>query len=121
MKKILCYGIPVVILIVFVLIMTGGNYLKKPRNVNDDVVMYIKVITEDVKRENWDKAEENTKKLSDAWKKVTPRIQFSVQRDEIYNISVNIARLKGIVMGRDKTAAFVELSEMYENWIELTR
>ena len=121
MKKVLYYGIPTVLLLVFVLIMTAGNYLKKPRSVNDDVVMYIKVVTEDVKGENWNKADEDTKKLTDAWKKITPRLQFSCERDEIYNISINIARLNGIVMGKDKNAAFVELSEMYENWIELTR
>ena len=39
-----------------------------------------------------------------AWKKIIPRIQFSVERDEIYNISLNIARLRGSISAEDKTS-----------------
>ncbi|MCT8977652.1 DUF4363 family protein [Clostridium sp. CX1] len=121
MKKLLYYGIPITVILVFILVMKSGNYLKQPRSTKDDVVMYIKEVTDDIRVDNWSKAEEDTKKLSEAWKMVMPRIQFSVERDEMSNISINIARLKGIVMGRDKSAAFTELSELYENWAELTR
>jgi hypothetical protein len=119
MKKILAYCIPVIILGFFVLLMTTGQFLKKPMREGEDIVKYIAVITEDVKSENWNRAELNRQKLVSAWSKIVPRIQFSVERDEIYNININLARIGGIIMGKDQAGALAELGEVYENWREL--
>ena len=119
MKKIIAYSIPIIMLGFFVLIMTTGQILKKPMEEGEDVAKYISIIVEDVKEENWNRAEEDRQKLATAWGKIVPRIQFSVERDEIYNININLARLRGIIMGKDQAGALAELGEIYENWREL--
>jgi Domain of unknown function (DUF4363) len=119
MKKLIAYGIPVIVLGIFILIMTAGQFLKRPWTQEEDVVRYIDMITNDVKVENWKLAEEDCKKLTKAWIKVVPRIQFSVERDEIYSININLSRLDGVITGQDKAEALAELGDIIENWKEL--
>ncbi|MCY6483358.1 DUF4363 family protein [Clostridium aestuarii] len=121
MKKILCKLIPLAALTVFVFVMLGGSYLKKPRDPSEDVLGYMTMALEDIKEDRWDDFKEDITKLEVAWNKIIPRIQFSVERDEIYNLSINIARLKGIMIAEDKAGALVELNAALENWKELTR
>jgi translation elongation factor EF-1beta len=101
--------------------MLSGNYFKKPRNTSEDVMSFVKTSVTDVNSENWDKAATDIGNLEKAWKNILPRIQFSVERDEIYNIGVNIAKLKAAAIVEDKSLALTELYEVMENWEELTR
>lgn len=121
LTKIISFVIPCVTLVFFVLVMLSGSYLKKPFNPSEDVVKFINSCMSDVKAEHWDDAEKDLKALEKAWEKITPRIQFSVERDEIYNLSINIARLKGSIGTKDKTSSLMELNETLENWHELTK
>jgi hypothetical protein len=121
MKKFISYSIPVFTLAVFVLLMLGGNFLKKPHNPSEDVVALVTLSIAHVKVENWDMLNKDIASIDFAWKKIIPRIQFSVERDEIYNISLNIARLRGSISAQDKTSTLIELNEIIENWYELTR
>lgn len=121
MKKFISFAIPIIALTAFVLLMLGGNYLKKPRNPSEDVIAFVELSIEHVKGEKWDMLHEDISSIDAAWKKITPRIQFSVERDEIYNINLNIARLKGSADSEDKPSALIELNEIIENWTELTR
>jgi hypothetical protein len=121
MKKFISYAIPIVTLAAFVLLMLGGNYLKKPLSPSEDVVAFVEQSIEHVKVEKWDMLHQDIANIDNAWKKIIPRIQFSVERDEIYNISLNIARLKGSIQSDDKTSTLIELNEIIENWDELTR
>jgi hypothetical protein len=121
MKKFISLAIPIVALTVFVLLMLGGNYLKKPHNPSEDVIAFVELSIEHAKAEKWDMLHEDIVSIDTAWKKIIPRIQFSVERDEIYNISLNISRLKGSADSEDKPSALIELNEIIENWAELTR
>ncbi|MBU3197974.1 DUF4363 family protein [Clostridium estertheticum] len=121
MKKFITYFIPIVTLTVFVLIMLGGNYLKKPHNPSEDVIAFVNLSIKHAKVENWDKLEQDIASIDIAWKKVIPRIQFSVERDEMYNISLNLASLRGSIASKDKSSTLIELNEMVENWDELTK
>jgi len=121
MKKSLSYVIPIVTLISFILIMLGGNYLKKPMNPSENVVAFVELSIEHAKVEKWDKLHKDVTNIDYAWKKVIPRIQYSVERDEIYNISLNIASLKGSIASEDKASTLIELNEIIENWDELTK
>lgn len=121
MKKFISFSIPILALTVFVLLMLGGNYLKKPHNPSEDVIVFVELSIEHAKAEKWDMLDEDIVNINTAWKKIMPRIQFSVERDELYNISLNIARLKGSADSKDKTSALIELNEIIENWDELTR
>ncbi|MBU3126961.1 DUF4363 family protein [Clostridium tagluense] len=121
MKKLISYSIPIVTLTVFVLLMLGGNYLKKPHNQSEDVVAFVEVSIEHAKSEEWDMLQQDVTNIDLAWKKIIPRIQFSVERDEIYNISLNIAKLRGSITSEDKASTLIELNEILEDWDELTR
>jgi hypothetical protein len=121
MKKYIPYAIPIVTLTVFVLLMLGGNYLKKPHNSSEDVMAFVYLSIEHVKIEEWDMLKHDIESINTAWKSIIPRIQYSVERDEIYNINLNIARLRGSVASEDKSSTLIELNEIIENWHELAR
>lgn len=121
MKKFISYAIPIVTLTAFILLMLGGNYLKRPLSPSENVVDYVELSIKHAKVEKWDVLQQDVANIDFAWKKIIPRIQFSVERDELYNISLNIARLKGSIASEDKASTLIELNEIIENWDELTR
>ena len=121
MKKFISYAIPIVTLVAFVLIMLGGNYFKKPQSPSEDIVAFVELSIKHAKIENWDMLDKDIVNIDTAWKKIMPRIQFSVERDEIYNISLNVARLKGSIASENKTSTLIDLYEIIENWDELSR
>ena len=121
MKKFISFAIPIVTLTIFLLIMLGGTYLKKPHKPSEDVIAFVNISIEHTKVENWDKLHKDIANIDSAWKKIIPRIQFSVETDEISGINLNIARLRGSIDSEDKSSTLIELNEIVENWKELTR
>jgi hypothetical protein len=121
MKKFISYSIPIITLAVFVLIMLSGSYFKKPRNPSEDVIAFTQISIVHAKAEKWDMLNKDITSITTAWNKIIPRIQFSVERDEISNINVNISRLRGSIASQDKSNTLMELNEIIENWHELTR
>ena len=121
MKKFISYAIPIVTLTAFVLLMLGGNYFKKPQTPSEDVIAFVEISIAHAKIEEWGMLHQDIVNIDTAWEKIIPRIQFSVERDEIYNISLNIASLRGSIASEDKTSTLIELNEIIENWNELTR
>lgn len=116
MKKFLVIAIPIVALISFVIIMLSGTTIKKSSIQGSTIPESIQLIANDIESENWSGANEKTKILSNSWDKMTKRIQFSSERDEINSFDVNLARLKGAIIAKDKSASLMELSEAYEHW-----
>ncbi|BDR66019.1 hypothetical protein N072000002_02510 [Clostridium tetani] len=121
MKKNLAKGIPIITLVIFILVMLSGNYLKRPIGKDDDVVGFIEIVIEDVNDENWEVADKNREKLEDAWNKIVKRIQFSSERSEMNELDASLARLKGAIMAKDKGLALAELNVAYEHWKSLGR
>lgn len=121
MRKFLMFGIPLVTLALFVLIMLSGDFLKKPLGKDDDLPGTINEIIEMVQQDQWDAVVKQTEELAAIWKKVERRIQFSSERDEINALSTSIARLRGAVMAKDKTNALMELNVAYNHWDELAK
>lgn len=119
MRKFFVIAIPIVTLIIFTLIMLSDIVLKKPLTGNDDIPGSIQQLIQEVNNGSWDKAENKTNDLEKAWKKVIRRVQFSAEKDEINSFEVNIARLKGSIMTKDKADAIIELNEAYEHWENL--
>lgn len=116
MRKFLVISIPILSLILFVLIMLSGNILKKSFGKNDNIPEAIQLVIQDIQSENWDSAKENTQNLSDAWKVIVKRVQFSSERDEINSFDSNLARLSGALIAKDKSSSLMELNEAYEHW-----
>lgn len=119
MRKFMVIAIPIVTLVFFILIMLSDNFLKKPLGKNDNIPQAIEGIIEDINDERWEEASKKTEELNNIWKRVVRRVQFSSERDEINSFSMNIARLRGAIMAKDKANALAELSEAHEHWKEL--
>lgn len=120
MKRLLAYLIPVVTLILFFFIMNGGIYLKQRIGETDDhFLKYHEKVIKELEEGNWEKAMAYTDKLEESWKKKIPKIQFSVERDQINGIDVSLARLKGYLEAKDKAGCFAELYEAKSHWDDL--
>ncbi|HEX2925464.1 MAG TPA: DUF4363 family protein [Ruminiclostridium sp.] len=119
MRKFLVISIPIVTLVLFILVMESDILLKRPLGKNDSIPKSINTIINDINEENWDKADKDTDNLSEVWKKIVRRVQFSSERDEINAFSINLARLRGLILAKDKSGAFSELYEAYEHWEDL--
>lgn len=118
-RKFLVIAIPIITLIIFVLIMLSGDFLKRPLGKDDNIPATIEQVISNINKEDWEEAAENTDKLSTAWNKVVRRVQFSSERDEINAFTMNLARLRGSIMAKHKANALSELSEALEHWREL--
>jgi len=119
MRKTLVIAIPILTLILFIFIMQSGSFLKKTKINGEDIPTIINAIIENIDKNEWDKAQSKSDELSNAWKKIVMRIQFSSERDEINFLSADIARLKGAIRGKDKAEAYAQLEEAREHWEQL--
>ncbi len=121
MKRLKYYIFVILVFAVFLFIMNGGDLLKKPLVSGDDFMLYMNQLEDNISTNEWQTASINYEKLHRAWKKIVPRIQYSVEKDEINAIDVNFARLKICISNQDKTLALLELNEAREHWHELSR
>jgi hypothetical protein len=119
MRKFLVIAIPVVALVLFILVMLSGDFLKESFGSDDNIPKSLEIVTQDIANENWEAAKVHTENLSTAWNKVIQRVQYSSERDEINAFSMNLARLRGAILAQDKNNGLTELSEAYEHWNEL--
>jgi prephenate dehydrogenase len=119
MRKFLVIVIPIVTLVLFVLIMLSGDVLKKSLRSDDNIPQSIESLIKDVDTEDWEAAYQDTERLNSAWRKVTKRIQFSSERNEINDFSKSLARLRGAIQAKDKSSGLQELNEAYEHWKDL--
>ncbi len=119
MRKFLVITIPIVTLILFIFVMESDIFLKRPLGKNDSIPESINTVINDIQKDDWDKAVKDTNNLSEVWKKIVRRVQFSSERDEINAFSINLARLRGSILAKDKAGAFTELYEAYEHWEDL--
>ncbi|KHD36262.1 hypothetical protein NL50_10870 [Clostridium acetobutylicum] len=119
MRRFFVYFIPTALLFLFIFIMLSGNLLKNPIGKETSIPKSIGIIVSDINSNKWVKAYKETEKLSNTWQKIVNRVQFSSERDEINAFSVNLSRLRGAILSKDKSASFMELNEAYEHWDEL--
>lgn len=121
MKRVGYYAVIVLLFAVFVFIMNGGDLFKKPLGTEDDFLLYWGKVQYSITSADWEQTARYNEKLSQAWQKIVPRIQFSVEKDEINAVNVSLARLKGSIANRDQKPALVELYEIREHWDNLNK
>ncbi|MGI6422195.1 MAG: DUF4363 family protein [Syntrophomonadaceae bacterium] len=113
MKKWAYYLIVSLVLIAFALLMNSGNYWARPMS------KPFSDLEHSLQREDWEQAEKNCRYLMLSWRQVVPRIQYSVEKDEINAINLNLARIKAYIALREGDEAYVELIEAMEHWENL--
>jgi restriction endonuclease len=114
-------AIPIVTLVIFILVMLSGDFLKRPLGEKDNIPQIISNISDDILKDNWKGVEEKTDELETVWKKLVKRVQFSSERDEINSFDTSIARLRGAIKLKNREDALMEISEALEHWKDLGR
>jgi hypothetical protein len=99
--------------------MNSGVLLKNSFNSEDNVSLAVEKLEKALSIENWTEANDALKVLDLAWKNVQKRVQFSVEKDQMKRIEVNLLRLEGCIDAKDKASALIELNEMKGHWYEL--
>lgn len=119
MKKAILIIFTCMILGLFILIMNSGEYLKRPFGEEDDVESVLQSLEQAIVDDNWERSANNIDELKGAWNKVLKRIQFSVERDNLFGIELSIARLDGSIRGENKVEALIGYEELKNYWDNL--
>ncbi|MBN6886962.1 uncharacterized protein DUF4363 [Cytobacillus horneckiae] len=117
MKEFILYKvIPLFILAIFICVMKSGEYLKQSFTEEDDVMHYVELVSTEIDNGHWSEAKTNISNVKDAFEIVKKRIQFSVERNELYEMESSINRAIGFVSARDVGGAKAELEEIKFTW-----
>lgn len=115
-KRVLAYLLPTLIIMAFATILGPGDYLKKPRDDSEDVLMHLQQVEQQIINDNWDAADRTLNLLETAFGKIVPRVQFSTRRDDIVDMERSMSRLRGAIQAQEKGPALTELSETNYQW-----
>lgn len=115
------YVLPILAIMAFAVILNGGHLFKQPKGGEDDVSHYLTLVREDLQNGDWSQAAQNAEKLTNAWLKVLPRVQYSVDRDDVTNLSRVLHRLEGSLADEDRSGAMADLREAEFLWEDLGR
>ncbi|WP_440109061.1 DUF4363 family protein [Paenibacillus sp. QZ-Y1] len=115
----LLYVLPICLILLFVAIMASGAILKKPFGTDDRLFESIQTLEKQVVGQKWTEAKSQVDYAMQAWNKVVNRIQFSVERETIYDILGTLARIKGGVAAQDDKAIMEEIYYFYVLWDNL--
>ncbi|WP_338587075.1 DUF4363 family protein [Paenibacillus sp. Y5S-9] len=115
----LLYVLPIFLILVFIAIMASGAFLKKPFGKDDRLLESVQMLEKQVEGKQWTEAKSQINYAMQAWDKVVNRIQFSVERESIYDILGTLARMKGGVAAQDDKAIMEEIYYFYVLWDNL--
>lgn len=121
MAKIAYYIVVILIMGLCLGIMNGGDFFKQAHSDLDNVELHLSKAKMAVEDEDWSEANNNVQALQMAWTKIKPRIQFSVEKNEMNAIDVSVARLDSYIRWEKQSEAWVELIEIETHWHNLER
>lgn len=64
-------------------------------------------------------AQRDLEDMEKTWRKVIPRIQFSMESDEINNLGISVARARAAITAKDQAGALKELEDAASHWHNL--
>lgn len=115
----LLYVVPIVLILIFCAVMATGAILKKPWGENDRLVESVQSLEKQVEAKQWTQAKSEIEYALKAWDRIVNRIQFSVERETVYDILGTLARMKGGVAAKDDKAIMEEIYYFYVLWENL--
>ncbi|MDN8588902.1 hypothetical protein B2I21_04185 [Chryseobacterium mucoviscidosis] len=115
----LLYVLPICMILLFCAILASGTFLKKPWGTNDRLLESVQTLEKQVQAKNWTEAKTQVDYALQAWDRIVNRIQFSVERENIYNILGALARMKGGVVAKDEKMILAEIYYFYVLWDNL--
>ncbi len=99
--------------------MTSANLLKEPLGKDDRLLEAIQELEENVNHKRWQASQKNLVYAEKAWHKVVNRVQYSVEREYMYQISETLARMKGGIKAKDEETIMAEIYVFYDLWKNL--
>ncbi|WP_145321838.1 DUF4363 family protein [Paenibacillus xylanexedens] len=115
----LLYVLPIFLILVFVAIMASGSFLKKPFGTEDRLLESVQTLEKNVEDKQWTAAKSQIDYAMQAWERIVDRIQFSVERETIYDILGTLARIKGGVAAEEDKEIMEEIYYFYALWENL--
>lgn len=115
----LLYVTPILLLLLFIAIMVSGSFLKQPFGTQDRLLESIQTLEKQVESKQWSAAKSQIDYAMKAWKRIVNRVQFSVERETIYDILGTLARMKGGIVAEDDQALMEEIHYFYVLWDDL--
>ncbi|PYE49099.1 DUF4363 family protein [Paenibacillus barcinonensis] len=115
----LLYAIPIVMLLLFIAVMISAPLLKKPLGTQDRLLESIQLLEKHVQVKQWSEAKAQADYAMQAWDRIVNRIQFSVERESIYDILGALARMQGGIAAKDDQAIMEEIYYFYALWDNL--
>ncbi|PQP81684.1 hypothetical protein C0Q44_18490 [Paenibacillus sp. PCH8] len=115
----LLYVTPILLLLIFIAIMASGALLKKPFGTQDRLMESVQTLEKQVDAKQWNAAKSQIDYAMQAWERIVNRIQFSVERETIYDILGTLARIKGGIAAEDDKAIKEEIYYFYALWDNL--
>ncbi|WP_434750944.1 DUF4363 family protein [Paenibacillus amylolyticus] len=117
--KWLIYTLPILILLLFITIMVSGPWLKKPFGTQDRLLESVQMLEKQVQDKQWVPAKAQVEYAMQAWDRIVNRIQYSVERESIYDILGALARIQGGIAAKDDQAIMEEIYYFYALWDNL--
>ena len=121
MRKFIIIALPIVTILLSVLLMLSGTWLKNSSSLGKKITDNINSLGKSIQEEQWEETEKGIMELELNWKRVVRLVQFSVERDEINYFNSNLARLKGAVLAKEKADSLIELHDAFDHWKGLGR
>lgn len=121
MQKLIYYSVVAIILTVCILVMNLDTFLSTGRTEIDNVPLHMSALKTSLDNAQWETAQQEYQALTTAWQIIKPRIQFSVEKDQLDAIDSGLARLAAYIRWQDRVGAAVELSEIESHWHDLRR
>ena len=118
-QKVFLIVLPTFIIILSILTMTSGAFLKQSFGENDKVMDTAKTLEQQLEKRNWQQAKNDVSDMLHAWDQVVSRVQFSVEREMINQITETLYKLKGSIFAEDYSAAMQQLHYFYILWEQM--
>jgi hypothetical protein len=97
----------------------GIKNLRGANGLYDRLLSSVHQLEQIVQQKNWEQAEDKSKYATEAWKKISNRVQYSVEREYMHEITGVLARIKGGVKAEDDKAILEEIYFFYDLWDNL--
>lgn len=119
-RKWLLYSIPALMILLFSGVFISGSFLKHPLGKDDRIMESMKKLEQHVKEQKWEQAKKESDYSSHAWNDIiSTRVQFSVEREYMYDINSTLARIKGGIVAKDDKTVIEEVYFFYDLWKNL--
>lgn len=110
MKRLLIF------LVLLGLLSACQNPFKAPANEQQDVIQWIRKAEKEIESENWNKAKQTAKGLTEGWGSIRKRISLNASSGDLTEMEISIAQFRAFVKQEEKTLALVEVERLKQLW-----